>query len=135
MSDLISPLPEAMMLRLSADTAVQAVLGNPARIYDHRPAMATFPYVVVALGEGRDVGTKTLAVSSQLVQLQIYSRQRSGKEVRQVLAALKAALHDATLTLSAGSVARCQEEFVSVRYDVQAEASTGMARYRVIVSD
>lgn len=135
MTDLITPLPEAMVAKLAADSNVRSLLGNPARVYDHRPAMATFPYVVLAQGEARNIGTKTLAVSSQLVTLQVFSRQRGGAEVRKVLASLRTALHDATLTLSAGSVARVQEEFVSVRFDAQSEASSGLARYRVVVTD
>lgn len=135
MADLLTPLPEAMLSALSANAGVQALLGSPARVYDHRPAMATFPYVVLSLGDGRDIGTKTIAVVSQAITFQAFSRQRAGREVRQILAALRAALQDSALVLGAGQVARCQEELASVRYDEKSEASTGLARYRVVVSD
>ena len=134
MSDLVTQLPSALLAALAANTGVRALLGNPARVYDHRPAMAAFPYVVLAMSESRDIGTKTLQVSSQLVTLQVYTRQRSGSEARQVLAALKEALHDASVALGAGHVVRCQEEGSSVRYDSKSESSTALARYRVVVS-
>lgn len=135
MTDFSTPLPTAVINTLAANAGVQALLGNPARVFDHRPAMATFPYVVVALGESRDIGTKGLAVTSQLLTLQVFSRQRSGSEARQILATIRAVLHDTALSLSAGSVARCQEETTSVRYDDKSESTSALARYRVVVSD
>lgn len=135
MTDLLTPVAEALLARLAGDSAVQAVLGHPARVYDQRPAMATFPYAVLAAGEGRDIGTKTLAVSSQVLTLQVFSRQRGGREVRLVLAALRSALHDAAFTLPSGALVRCQEEFVTVRYDETTQAGAGTARYRIVVSE
>lgn len=135
MTDLHSPLADALVSKLAADTGVQALLGNPARVYGHRPAMAGFPYVVIAQGEARDMGTKSLAAVSHSVGVEVFSRQRSGKECRQVLAAVKAALHDASVTLTAGSLARCQEEFATVRFDEGAQAAHALARYRCVVSD
>lgn len=126
---------DSLISALAADSGVQAVLGNPARVYDHRPAMATFPYAVVSAGEARDIGTKTLAVTSHGVTLDVFSQKRAGSEVRQVLAAMRSALHDATLTLSAGHAVRCQQELVSVRFDPKSETSHGVARYRIVVSE
>lgn len=135
MTDLHSPLADTLISKLAADTGIQALLGNPARVYDHRPAMASFPYAVIAQGEARDMGTKTLAAVSHGVNVEIFSRQRSGKECRQVLAAIKTALHDASVTLAAGSLSRCQEEFATVRFDEEAQAAHAQARYRCVVSD
>ncbi len=135
MTDLLTPVVDAVLAQLAGHSAVQAVLGNPARVYDQRPAMATFPYTVLAAGEGRDVGTKTLAVNSQILTFQVFSRQRGGREVRLVLAALRTALQDAAFTLTSGNLVRCQEEFVAVRYDETTQSGFGTARYRVLVSD
>lgn len=134
MTDHYTPVMDAITALLAADTGVQALLGNPARIYDQRPAMATFPYLAQGEGEVRDISTKTLAVTSHVLQLQVFSRQRSSREARQVAAAIRTALHDASLTLASGSAARCQEEYVNVRWDEESQATRALLRYRVVVS-
>lgn len=134
MPDLITPTASAVLAHLAADTAVQSLLGNPARIYDHRPAQATFPFAVLAQLDGREAGAKSLIAQSLLITLQVFSRQRSGSECRQILGDFRDALHNASLTISGGALARCQEEFVSVAFDEDSGGTQGLVRYRLVVS-
>jgi hypothetical protein len=134
MPDLITPTASAVLAHLAADTAVQSLLGNTARLYDHRPAQATFPFAVLARLEGREAGAKNIMAQNLVLTLQVFSRQRSGTECRQILADFRDVLHDASLAISGGTLARCQEEFVSVAFDEDSGGSQGLARYRLIVS-
>lgn len=130
MSDLRTALTETVSAQLQAHAGLQALLGTPLRLYEQRPAMATFPFMTLGESEQRDISAKGVQVESHVCAFHVWSRQRSGREVRQVLAQLREALHDATLA----NVARVQEEFSGVLWDEAAQASRGVARYRLIVS-
>ena len=45
MSDALFAVQQAVYNALAASTEVQALLGNPPRIYDHVPPNAVFPYI------------------------------------------------------------------------------------------
>ena len=130
MADLRTPSFDAVMALLKGSSTLQAFLGTPARVYDQRPSMATFPYLTMNLSEVRDVSAKGLSIESGILQIDIWSRQRGSREVTQLLAALRSVLHDATLP----NIARCMEEFSSVLWDDEAQMSHGVARYRVVMA-
>jgi hypothetical protein len=134
MPNLLTPTVEAVLALLQADTALQAQLGNPARIFDHRPAMATFPYLVLDGLDGREAGAKNLLGQNLVLTLRVLSRQRSGTECRTLLALVRDCLHDASLSISGASLARCQEENVLVTFDPDSGGSQGLARYRLVVA-
>jgi hypothetical protein len=130
MSDLLNPAISAVVAKLAANAGMQSVLGNPVRIYDQRPAMATFPFAVCEGLQGRDASAKELQIQSLLLTLQVFSRQRSGGECRTILAVLRDCLHDAALS----GVTRCQEEATLVTFDPDSGGTQGLARYRLVVS-
>lgn len=131
MADLRTPLFDALLLLLRNSSTLQAFLGTPARVYDQRPSMSTFPYLTLALSEMRDMSAKGLSVESGIVTIDIWSRQRGGRETTQLLAALRTVLQEASLP----TLARCGEEFSTVLWDDESQLSHGVARYRVVVGE
>ena len=49
-------LQMALIARLKADAAVQALLGEPARVWDSPPAEPVFPHLLIGRCESRAVG-------------------------------------------------------------------------------
>ena len=134
MTDLVAPALDALEAVLAAAPSVQAVLGVPARLYDQRPVMATFPFAVIDGVEARDASAKGLQATQLVLQLQVFSRQRSGQEVRHILAVLRDVLQDISVTLSSGAIVRCQEELAHTASDADSNGTRGLARYRLLVS-
>lgn len=128
MSDLLSPALGAVLARLRADVPLGALLGTPPRLFDHMPTGSTFPYVVMTQGEGRDAGAKGLGALNVTLLFAVHHRDRTGAEARQILAAVRDCLHDATLS----GVARCQEEFVGITGE-HVENRRAVARYRLVL--
>lgn len=132
MTDYLWAAQAAVFSKLSGDSGVTALVGS--RIYDYAPENAVFPYITLGPAETRDFGTKSTTGQTMTLTLSIWSRYRGFKEAKQILAAVRDALHDTTLTLSSGSAARCQEEFVGVFRDSDNLTTQGAARYRVVVT-
>ena len=93
-----SALQKAIYEALVADAAVGALVGG--RIYDGVPSTATFPYV--SFGPDQSLEDDAECISGEDIYLQIdcwsrdQGRKRPCKEIRD---AVKAALHDADLSL------------------------------------
>jgi Protein of unknown function (DUF3168) len=134
MSDTFFALRAAVFTHLTSDTALQALCGNPLRLYDLSPEDAAFPYIAFSGVEARDASTKTIAAQSVLLTLTIASRERGFKEAERIGAALRHRLHDASLTLSTGYLARCQFEFMGLGREADGLATLGQLRLRCVIS-
>ncbi len=134
MTDLLTPTLAALQTRLANDAGLQTWLGAPARVYDLRPAMATFPYITIGPVELRPADTKNVQMQNFLVTVQIFSRQVTGAECHALLSQLRGCLHDASFAITGAALVRCQEEFASVFTDAKSETAQGLARYRLVVS-
>jgi hypothetical protein len=95
-----SALQSAIHARLSADTAVKALLGDPPRLYDRTPPDVIFPYAVHARIETRVTDVSEVSTSEHAVTLHVWSRHGGAKEAQAVMEALRASLHHAPLTLA-----------------------------------
>ena len=89
-------LQKALIAHLKADAAVQALLGEPARIWDAAPKDAAFPHLLIGRCESRPVGADGGGVE-QALTLTIVSRFRGTEEAKAVLAAVRVALTEAAL--------------------------------------
>lgn len=132
MSDFLTSAVTAVLARLAADSGLQALLGTPARVVDQATLASVFPYLKLAQVETRDASLKGQAAVQVILTLHALSRGRTGDEARRILSALRECLHDASFTLSTGTLARCQEEFSACTSD--REMTLGTARYRLLVT-
>jgi len=90
-------LQKALIAHLAGVAAVHALLGEPPRIWDAPPDRPTFPYLLIGRSESRPVGAAGCGIEHGLT-LTVVSRFRGTEEAKAVLAALRAALTDASLT-------------------------------------
>jgi hypothetical protein len=87
-------LQKALVARLRADLATQALLGE--RIWDAVPPEPSYPYLVIGRSESRPVAADG-GGTEHLLTLTIVSRFQGGEEAKAALAAVRVCLADARL--------------------------------------
>ncbi|MBI1274206.1 MAG: DUF3168 domain-containing protein [Alphaproteobacteria bacterium] len=132
MSDAMFAVQDAVYDLLAADGTVQGALGDPARIYDHVPPEATFPFLTLGDTDAEIYDSKNLTGMTQVILLHAWSRYRGRKEIKDILQALYGALHNASLSVSGASFVSCRFESASLLIDDDGMTYHGLARYRVI---
>ena len=90
----------ALVARLSADADVKAALGDPPRVYDRAPGGAAFPFVSLGRAETTPVDADTPGLNDHRLTLHIWGRRDDRDAIRDALGAVRAALHQANLSLS-----------------------------------
>jgi len=100
MSALFS-IQSAIHDALSANSGVTALFGDPPRIWDRPPRDAIFPFA--SYGQTRSETLPDGLIQHRLTLL-VYSRSGGREEAANGVEAIRAALHDADLTLGEGAL-------------------------------
>ena len=87
----------ALLAHLKSDHGLQALLGDPARIWDRVPPGAAVPYLTAVPGRSRALPGGDGAYEHEF-ELVCTSRFRGTEEVRAVMAAVRLALDGADLS-------------------------------------
>ena len=87
-------LQKALIVHLSEDVAVRALLGDPARIRDAVPEEPVLPHLLIGRCESRPVAADGGGLEHRLT-LTVVSRFRGTEEAKAVLAAVRLRLTDA----------------------------------------
>lgn len=124
-------LQQAVFAKLTATPALTALLGG-ARVYDDVPERAEFPYLTFGQTSERDWSTGTDNGGEHTLTLHVWSRGAGRKEAVEILAAARAALHDAALTLAGHRLVNLRHEFSDARRDPDGETFHGTARFRAV---
>lgn len=91
----------AVLDRIKADPAVQAALGDPARVYVTAPGGARFPFLSTGRGESEPADGSGVELIDHRLTLHIWGRRDDRDAVKDAMGAVRAALHQADLTLPA----------------------------------
>lgn len=126
---------QAIYAALAADAAVKALVGDPARLYDHVPDTPTFPYVEIGETFAGEFDTKSWDGMDQDVVLHVWSRARGKKETKQIMGAIHDVLNKQTLTVTGQNFILCQFTFGQVIDDPDGLTRHGIARYRVLTHE
>lgn len=97
MSDVSWALQQAIWARLDTEIATP--------VYDHVPEGSPYPYVVIGDEAAGKLDTLTDDHSERFITLTVFSDYEGQKEVKQILQALRDALHRYRPTLSVGVLA------------------------------
>jgi len=131
---------------LSADTAliaairtaamgaaeVKAHLGDAARFYDDPPADPVFPYVTLGRMESRPADASGAAALEHVVTLHVWSRYGGRAEALGVIAALRAALHDAPIEVNGRKLIFLFVSFTDVFRSGDGRTTHGVMRLRAL---
>lgn len=124
------PLIDALVATLKAAPAVTAVVGQ--RIHAMAPRLPTYPCVVVSRSEGRPVGGVDGEGIEHLLTLTCASRFGGPEEARALVAAVRAALHDAKPGLAGRRLVNLRVPYADVFAGADRETTLGIVRVRAV---
>ena len=124
-------LQQSIFATLGAHPAIVALLGA-ARIHDHVPQPATYPYISFGQSTTRDADTSTEAADEHMLTLHVWSRAEGRKETHEIIDAVRAALHDAPLALAGHRLVNLRHEFSEARREPDGDTIHGLVRLRAV---
>lgn len=124
---------EAVYSALTASAALQALIGNPARVYDVVPPAAVFPYVTLGDISIRDFDTKDRLGFEQLHVIHVFSRSRGRKELKQVMQTIYDVMHRTNVSVTGADLVNCQLLSALTQQDNDGLTLRGTLRFRIVV--
>lgn len=117
---------------LSGDTALAALLPAGGGIFDHVPPQTAFPYVVIGDSAARPLDAQGAAGHDISLALHVYSRGAGMKELRQIMAAIYDALHDADFDVPNQTLALCLCQSAETTLEGDGVTRHGILRFQII---
>lgn len=134
MADHAIDLQAAVYAALTADAALTTLIGA-GRIHDHVPPGAELPYVVIGDGTAVDVSGIGIDAQEHTLTIHCWSEASSTLQVKQMVAAVRAALHDVSLTLAAGQCPNIRCDYHETMRDPDGITHHGVLRFRAVTQD
>jgi len=134
MRDHESALQKALIAHLRADASLQALLGNPARIWDEAPRGAAYPHLLIGRSESRPVAADGCGIEHSL-SLRCASRFGGTEEAKAICAALRAAVHEAALEADGVRVVSIRATYADVFRSSDHRRTWGVVRVRAVTED
>jgi len=132
MRDHESALQKAMLARLKADPALDALLAG--RVFDQAPEGAETPNLVIGRCESRPVAAADCGVEQRLT-LTVVSRFAGMEEAKAVAAAVRACLEDATLEADGVRTATLRTVFSDVFRAGDGRRTYAVVRLRAVTEE
>jgi len=123
-------LQAAVLACLRADSSVSALLAG--RIHDEPPASPAYPYVTIGRTETRPWGGLNGEGVEHAVTLTCVSRFGGAEEAKAVVAAMRAALHGAELTLTDHRLVNLRATYSDVFRGSDWRSTFGVLRVRAV---
>jgi hypothetical protein len=114
-----------------------ALVASPtlgAAVYDAAPQAAAFPHIEIGSGIVLDWSAATLRGEEHRVDVHVWSRYRGMKELKTLMAAVKARLHEQTLTLTSNALVDLRYSDESAMIDADGLTRHGIIRFRALTS-
>lgn len=134
MRDHESALQKGLIAWLKADEAVQALLGEPARIWDEPPAQPGFPHLKVGASQSRAVRADDCGIEHTLT-LHCVSRFGGAEEARAICAAVRARLDGAVVEADAVRTISLRTTFTDIFRSPDLKRTYGVIRVRAVTED
>lgn len=131
MSAPAAELQKAIFTRLGEDPALVGLLGG-AKVFDHIPANAPFPYITFGRTSVYDWSTDTESGTEQLFTLHVWSKAKGKKETLEIMEVARALLQEPPLALEGHHLVNLQLEFAEARYDEDLSVYHGLLRFRAV---
>lgn len=97
MSGAESALESAILTVLQADAGVKALLGDPVRLAELGAPLPSYPYLEIGRHVSEPSGGVGVEASEHRIDLVVVSRDMGGRQAKEALAIVRAALMDAEL--------------------------------------
>jgi hypothetical protein len=119
-----------MLAALQADSALTALVGS--KIYSHVPHGTEEPFIAFSTTIITEAETKTTDGSEHSIELDVWSRQSSARQVNQIMRAIKNVLdRNKTFAVAGTTLVDCRLEFVTEFPEGDGPTRHGVMRFRV----
>ena len=98
------PLQQAIYAAIAASTDLQALIGDPPRLFDFVPRESVFPYVVIGDGIQSDWSTATEDGTEHQLTINAWSRSTGHKEAKAIAEIIRVTLNNAALSVSGATL-------------------------------
>lgn len=134
MADRTVELFTGLYAALASNPALTALIGID-RVYDAVPAGAPAPYVSIGDATAVDVSGVLVDAQEHTITVHCWSETPSTLEVKQIVAAVRAALHEQTIALPAGQCRNIRCEYHETLRDPDGVTHHGVMRFRAVTHD
>lgn len=125
---------DALTARLAADAGVQALLGNPARLYDEAPAGTAYPFATLGRAVSEDRSADGTALIEHRLSLHVWTRHGGRREAKAIIEALRAAAHDQVFALEGGwSLVSCRAVYADAFRTAEPRIAHGVLRFKAVI--
>jgi hypothetical protein len=100
----IFALQQAIYAALAANTDLQALIGDPPRLFDYVPRDSAFPYVVIGDETESDWSTATEDGTEHQLTIHVWSRSSGHKEAKSIAEIIRSSLNNAALSVSGATL-------------------------------
>lgn len=130
-------LQGAMVAVLAADGPLQALIGNPARLYQQVPPNPTKPYVTIGDADENDDSVDNLDAAEIFPDVHVWSDSpaKDYVECKRICSAIRRALHNADLTLTENRCVQIQHRITRVFVDADNITRHGVVTFRALTEE
>lgn len=120
----------AIVTQLRADVALDGLIAD--RVYDRIPAGAAFPYVTI--GESQEIGNFADCYdgSETFQDVHVWSRSVGMPETKNIASAIRASLHEASLSLDGHTLELIQFRDLRILRDPDGITTHGVLTFRIL---
>lgn len=130
----------AWSLQQAVYARLTTALTGTAQVYDHVPQSEdgdrtpkSYPYVVIGDGSDREFDCDDATGTDSEVQIDIWSRYRGRKEVKQLMGSIHTALHRQSLSVEGADFGFMTWEFSDDFLEPDGLTRHGVMRFRVVL--
>jgi hypothetical protein len=134
MKDHEGALVKALIEHLRGDGALQALLGDPVRVWDQPPEGAAFPHLLIGKGESRGLNADGGGVEHRLM-LTCASHFAGMEEARAVAAAARARVADAPVEADGVRAVSLGVTFTDVFRSADLKRAWAVMRLRAVTEE
>lgn len=134
MADISIELAAAVYAALTAHAGLSDELGSKGAVYDNAPAGAPTPYVVIGEETAVDYATALVDAMEHTITVHTFTEEQSRIGVLRLQKQVRAALHEAALTLLAGRCVQIRQEMRQTMRDPDGVSWHGVQRFRAVTN-
>jgi Protein of unknown function (DUF3168) len=134
MADRSVELFTAIYSALSGNAPLTALIGS-SRVFDTPPPGQLPPYVVIGDETANDFGSSAGDAQEHTVTIHTWSEKPSTLQCKQIMSAIRVALHDVDLVLGGGSLVNLRQEFKETFRDPDGVTHHGVQRFRALTEN
>ena len=134
MADRSVDLFTAIYSALDGNAALTALIGEH-RVFDTPKAGLAPPYVVIGDETANDFGSSAGDAQEHTITVHTWSEKPSTLQCKQIMSAIRVALHTVALSLSGGSLVNLRQEFKETFRDPDGVSHHGVQRFRALTEN